>query len=150
MPPAVGPPPGMVMNASASSNIIALRSCIDCTTRISPTLVPLICSGGDGCGTVRVMCGGWRFHGLSSRHSSSSSPCPPSIQSTSTPCQPNECPPTSRGASASGITPMTASPPSREPTASATAPIRPTLPPWMGARAGQCDCNLGKLASITR
>lgn len=32
------------MNASASSNIMALRSCIDLTTRISPTVVPEICA----------------------------------------------------------------------------------------------------------
>ena len=41
------PPPGMVMNASAASNIIALRSCMEVTTRISPTVVPEICRAVD-------------------------------------------------------------------------------------------------------
>lgn len=37
-------PPGMVMKASASANIMALRVCISSTSRISPTVVPEICS----------------------------------------------------------------------------------------------------------
>lgn len=40
------------MNASDSSNIIALRSCIDWTTRISPTVVPEICARAAGHGRV--------------------------------------------------------------------------------------------------
>ena len=148
-------PPGIMMNASASSNIIALRSCMDPTTRISPTVVPEICAGGacarrpaassegrvgsrcaGGSGACGVACTGkgkgkgkgmHRRGRLPARHAGlPTAPAAVVCLPSTTICH---LPLTSRGSSAAGITPMTWSGPSLLPTASATAPISPTLPP---------------------
>lgn len=65
-------PPGMVMNPSASANIMAFRVCMSPTTRISPTDVPEISRGASASGMTPIT--------LPERASASSLPgCPPTL-----------------------------------------------------------------------